>query len=50
MYLQVVMLADMVDGSGKKVLPKYLKGQHCPDHCSVYEWPYQELPNNTTWK
>jgi hypothetical protein len=26
MYLQVVTLVDMVDGSGKKVLPKYLKG------------------------
>jgi hypothetical protein len=26
MYLQVVTLADMVDGSGKKVLPEYLKG------------------------
>jgi hypothetical protein len=50
MYLQVVMLADMVDGSREKVLPEYLKGQHHPDCCSVYEWPYQETPNNTTWK
>jgi hypothetical protein len=50
MYLQVVMLADMVDGSGKKVLPEYLKGRHHPDQCSVYKWPYQELPNATTWK
>jgi hypothetical protein len=50
MYLQVVTLVDMVDGSGKKVLPEYLKGQHHPDHHSVYEWPYQESPNDTTWK
>ena len=50
MYLQVVMLADLVDGSGKKVLPEYLKGRCRPDRRSVYEWPYQEMPNNTTWK
>jgi hypothetical protein len=50
MYLQVVTLVDMVDGSGKKVLPEYLKGRCRPDRHSVYEWPYQEMPNNTTWK
>jgi hypothetical protein len=50
MYLQVVTLADMVDSSGKKVLPEYLKGSRRPDRCSVYKWPYQELPNAMTWK
>jgi hypothetical protein len=50
MYLQVVMLAHMVDGSSKKVLPDYLKERHHPDQQSVYEWPYQELPNEKTWK
>jgi hypothetical protein len=43
------MLADMVDGSGKKVLPD-LKGRCHPDQRSVYEWPYQESPNAMTWK
>jgi hypothetical protein len=50
MYLQVITLADMVDGSGKKVLPEYLKGRRHPDRQSVYECPYQELPNAKTWK
>jgi hypothetical protein len=50
MYLQVVTLADIVDGSGKKVLPEFLKGWHQHDRRSVYEWPNQETPNKMTWK
>ena len=49
LYLQVVTVADITDGSGRFVISKYMKGHKCTDRTSTWEWPSQLRPSAVAW-
>ena len=49
LYLQVVTVADITDGSGRFVISQYMKGHKCADRTSTWEWPSQLRPSSVAW-
>ena len=50
LFLQVITLADICDGSGSFVTGNILKGQKHIDRRSRYEWASQAYPSSLAWR
>ncbi len=50
LFLQVITLADICDGSGSYVTGNILKGQKHADRRSRYEWASQAYPSSLAWR
>ena len=49
-FLQVITLADITDGSGTHILPSSLQGIRHNDMRSSYMWPHQIRPSPEAWR
>ena len=49
-FLQVITLADITDGSGTHILPSSLQGTRHNDWHSSYTWPHQIRPSPEAWR
>ena len=49
-FLQVLTLADISDGSGREVLKGSLQGSRHNDRRSSYDWPKQLRPSAGAWR
>jgi hypothetical protein len=49
-FLQVITLADLTDGSGTHILPGSLQGARHNDRRSSYTWPHQIRPSSKAWR
>ena len=48
-FLQVITLANITDGSGCDILKCSLMGVWHSDQCSLYKWPKQIRPSSEAW-
>ena len=50
LFLQVLTVADIADGTGTMICPNVLQGMRHIDRRSLYGWPEQASPSKQAWR